>query len=636
MKRNLKTCGPRAAILLSLLLLVFGVLLPIAPIFADSLSTSEQKAVNEYPNWVADACSGVGVSAGGGVPSDYPPDDQLPGNDNRQKIWNYLISLGFTPVQAAGIEGNIGREGVYDPESIENGDEKTDPDTGKLVGRTKNFDVFKQLTTPQQDGYGLIGFTPGYSLYKGGTGGGGDWPGVSKVKVTRDNFYYISTQLSVVYGYMKNIDDKYGKNMLQDYQNKATSPSAAATAFEDLVENAGVVADSQRDQFANDAMRDFEGTAAPSAPIATGSSGGSTGSGGGCSCSSASPDTTGDAGSVSSSLTGKTAAEQAFNYFISQGLSAQAAAGIVGNMMTESAGNTEKLNTHAHNDISGTHDGIVQWSTSRWAALKSHENGDPYDLATQLDYVWWELTKGDYKSVLADLKGATSAQKAATIFNNGPPGTGYEVSGDTSGDREANAQKIFNNYGGNTPGSPPTSPGGGCDTSAAPTGDCQVTAPVSGSVHGEGEEYTQQQLTQIFGNPGTSADNHPQMDQNLTEVDFNGNQVQVNKLAAPCLEAVAQQIKSENISYKITEMGCYRFDSDNGSSNIGLKSYHTYGVACDINWDANPFSGDGSELPHDMPQAYIQAFHDHGFTWGGDWVSVKDFMHFEFNGIKPQ
>jgi hypothetical protein len=171
------------------------------------------------------------------------------------------------------------------------------------------------------------------------------------------------------------------------------------------------------------------------------------------------------------------------------------------------------------------------------------------------------------------------------------------------------------------------------DTGTATT-DCSVTAPVYGSQKGSGNEYSQQQLAQIFGNPGT-ASSHPAMDKNLTSVDFNGHNVSINKKASGCLEAVAQEIKDKGIKYEIKEMGCYRFDSNNGGSNIGLSSYHTYGVACDINWSTNPWSGSGAAMPYDMPEEYIKIFHNHGFTWGGNWVSVKDYMHFEFNGIKP-
>ncbi|MEK7594242.1 MAG: phage tail tip lysozyme [Patescibacteria group bacterium] len=169
------------------------------------------------------------------------------------------------------------------------------------------------------------------------------------------------------------------------------------------------------------------------------------------------------------SLVGKTKAEKAFNYFVGQhSLSPKVAAGIVGNMMTESGGQTEELDTHAHNDISGTHDGIVQWSTSRWAGLKAHEKGkNPYSLTTQLDYVWYELDEGGYKSVLKNMKSASSAAGAATIFNSQ-----YEVSGDNSGHRESNATKLFTKYGGGaSPATVDGSEDGSDSGSACPSGD---------------------------------------------------------------------------------------------------------------------------------------------------------------------
>ena len=183
--------------------------------------------------------------------------------------------------------------------------------------------------------------------------------------------------------------------------------------------------------------------------------------GGGASCC---PGGGGGGGSVT--LTGTTNAEKAFNYFIGApaNLSPQAAAGIVGNMMVESGGRTENLDTHAHNNISGTHDGIVQWSTSRWAALQSHESGGPYDLATQLDYVWYEL-QHSYPATLNALKHTSSARDAAGIFNDGPPLPAFEASGDESGNRERLAQQIFAKYGGGAAGGGGGVVSGGCSPS---------------------------------------------------------------------------------------------------------------------------------------------------------------------------
>lgn len=70
-------------------------------------------------------------------------------------------------------------------------------------------------------------------------------------------------------------------------------------------------------------------------------------------------------------------------------------------------------------------------------------------------------------------------------------------------------------------------------------------------------------------------------------------------------------------------------------------SWHAYGRAIDINPLQNPYQKSGVVLPvgaiynstvpgtcgpDSLP---VQLFRSHGFNWGGDWVSLKDYMHFE-------
>lgn len=45
----------------------------------------------------------------------------LSGNDNAQKVWNYLIGKGLSPVQTAGIMGNLQAESGFDPSKNEYG-----------------------------------------------------------------------------------------------------------------------------------------------------------------------------------------------------------------------------------------------------------------------------------------------------------------------------------------------------------------------------------------------------------------------------------------------------------------------------------------------------------------------------------
>ncbi|WP_306205038.1 M15 family metallopeptidase [Actinoplanes sp. RD1] len=75
-------------------------------------------------------------------------------------------------------------------------------------------------------------------------------------------------------------------------------------------------------------------------------------------------------------------------------------------------------------------------------------------------------------------------------------------------------------------------------------------------------------------------------------------------------------------------------------------SVHSYGKAIDINTVQNPYVK-GTVVQPPAGKAYTnrakvrpgmikhgdkvwRAFTAHGFTWGGDWKSLKDYQHFEF------
>jgi hypothetical protein len=559
-------------------------------VFANPLNHDEIKALNEYPNWVADVCStgdpGNTLSTSGETTG--------PAKAVQQVVWSTLVGGGIDSMHAAAVMGNIAHEGVWDPESVENlpglPPRSTDPAAAGKYG------------------YGLIGWTPGSSL-------------LDQMKEASINGkpYTAETQAAVILAEIQGktpsyypaslgkqfLDTKNIKEATTAYQGNS-SVGGSYLGFERPADESGSLPD--RIASAKHFLQEFGGTTAT--PVS-----GSETTGSNCSCPS-------NGVVTDSSLSGNTPAQQAFNFYVSKGLAAQAAAGIVGNFMAESGGDTEQLQPAITNSI-GAH-GIAQWLGGRLSYLEDYaaNNNVPEDkLATQLGFSWTELT-GDYSNVLSQLKNVSSVDDAATIFNSD-----YEVSGVDPSSRITNAKKLLSEYGGTSaPGA--TTSSNNCASSSTTSGTCNVTKPLYTDV------LSVQQLSNIYGDPGT-ASSHPQMDSNLTTVSFLGNSVQVNKLVAPCLEAVAQQISSEHINYKITEMGCYRFDSNNGSSNIGLMSYHTYGAACDINWDSNPFVASGAPTAHTMPDAYIKAFNSHGFYWGGDWTSPKDYMHFEFHGVKP-
>lgn len=141
----------------------------------------------------------------------------------------------------------------------------------------------------------------------------------------------------------------------------------------------------------------------------------------------------------------------AMQFLMDRGLSEYGAAGIVGNLMTESGGNTEAISTTATNPESGAY-GIAQWlSEDRVEGL--HDYADSIgasvdDLDTQLGYIVEELrTSG----LMDTLNQSQSVEEAAMIANDQ-----YERPGDdgTQGQRVSNANAIEARYEANTAGIP--------------------------------------------------------------------------------------------------------------------------------------------------------------------------------------
>jgi D-alanyl-D-alanine carboxypeptidase len=59
----------------------------------------------------------------------------------------------------------------------------------------------------------------------------------------------------------------------------------------------------------------------------------------------------------------------------------------------------------------------------------------------------------------------------------------------------------------------------------------------------------------------------------------------------------------------------------------GPLSLHAWGLAVDLNASGNPFGGKSHQAPR-----LVRTMKRHAFTWGGEWPSIHDPMHFEFRG----
>jgi hypothetical protein len=60
----------------------------------------------------------------------------------------------------------------------------------------------------------------------------------------------------------------------------------------------------------------------------------------------------------------------------------------------------------------------------------------------------------------------------------------------------------------------------------------------------------------------------------------------------------------------------------------GQLSLHAWGVAIDLNASANPFMGRSRQ-----DRRLVRTMERHGFTWGGDWPTRPDPMHFELRSL---
>lgn len=118
-----------------------------------------------------------------------------------------------------------------------------------------------------------------------------------------------------------------------------------------------------------------------------------------------------------------------------------------------------------------------------------------------------------------------------------------------------------------------------------------------------------------YGAPGT----------NLTTITTaSGKKVTVHSAAAPYFKGFLDDLEAQG--YQINSLGGYNMRNKAGGGGI---SQHAYGNAIDINPYANPF---GRRLVTDMPPNIRDLARKWNLRWGGDWNSVKDAMHFEWNG----
>lgn len=161
----------------------------------------------------------------------------------------------------------------------------------------------------------------------------------------------------------------------------------------------------------------------------------------------------------------------------------------------------------------------------------------------------------------------------------------------------------------------------------------------------EGEQARIDWLYDGNGIPQTEEENAKYLeDFEVVYLDKDGNQKTQNMTMHKKLKTEVQAIFQDmvNIGFKLeweSGGGSIRgWNADLGYTGTFYRSAHCYGHAIDINVDANPYIGSyrvGGEYepginPYSVTSEVVDIWKKHGFFWGGDWNTIKDYMHFSY------
>lgn len=121
----------------------------------------------------------------------------------------------------------------------------------------------------------------------------------------------------------------------------------------------------------------------------------------------------------------------------------------------------------------------------------------------------------------------------------------------------------------------------------------------------------------------------------------------LNEYRIESIELIEKYDGDDTKSMEANNTSCFNYRVVEGSKNL---SKHAYGLALDINPFYNPYitynkdgsiniSPQGSEpyadrtadFPYKIDENDLcyKLFKEHGFVWGGDWNSCKDYQHFQ-------
>lgn len=131
------------------------------------------------------------------------------------------------------------------------------------------------------------------------------------------------------------------------------------------------------------------------------------------------------------------------------------------------------------------------------------------------------------------------------------------------------------------------------------------------------------------------------------QMDANGNKssnklpLVVNKNLADEVMRIFTNIYNSPEKFPIKNVGAYSWRN----TAFGSVSHHSYGTCIDINFNENYYCYPSGQAitgsfwkPYENPfsitpdGSVVKNFKKYGWTWGGDWTNLKDYMHFSYLG----
>ncbi len=181
-------------------IMLFSISIPVRTVFAETNALDVYELNNVAP-WYNPNAAEVQCTAS----SDIFTND-IPGNDNLVKIYNYFLAKGASKQASAAITGSIWQESKGNPTLIQGGGNTTDPST---VGRYKDGSLFenKKGQTSVGKAWGIIQWDPGNAAlyWQKESGVSGD---ISKLE----------TQLAVTWWHLNNLAPTSKSNVLAEIE----------------------------------------------------------------------------------------------------------------------------------------------------------------------------------------------------------------------------------------------------------------------------------------------------------------------------------------------------------------------------------------------------------------------------------